>query len=146
MRKLALVLAVLIGSVLVGALSYESFMYQTYQPRGQDLAEEEAKSCSQSSDCPQIYCIRAPCPYNVCSDGVCKVVSPEGDYGYDKSCSTDADCKLMPADCSACSLIAVNIGQSETLDCSGYNGSVCRVAPLKVSCDAGKCTSVPYSR
>ena len=112
MKKLALVLAIIVGSVVVGVLSYESYMYEVYQPRGQDLAVEDAKSCMQNADCPQIYCIRAPCPYNICSDGVCKLVSPEEDYGYDKSCSTDADCKLISTDCSACSLIAVNIGQS----------------------------------
>lgn len=146
MMKWLLPVALVIGSVIVGVLSYESYMYHTYQPRGEDLADEAGQSCAADSECPQIYCIRAPCPQNICSDGICKLVIPSEDSGYDRSCGADSDCKLISADCSACSLEAVNVGQAEELDCSGYNGSVCRVAPLRVACESGKCVSAPYSR
>lgn len=146
MMKWLLLAAVIVGSVVVGAVSYEDYMYRTYQPRGEQLAQENATSCSQDSECPQIYCIRAPCPYNVCSDGVCKIVNPEEDSKYDKSCSVDSDCKLISTDCSSCNLEAVSVAQTETIDCSDYNGSVCRVAPLRVSCDAGRCVSVSFAR
>jgi hypothetical protein len=31
------------------------------------------KTCTQDSDCPTIYCIKAPCPVNKCTEGKCKL-------------------------------------------------------------------------
>ncbi len=41
--------------------------------------------CRKNSDCPTIYCIKAPCPVNKCINGKCKVEETA-------QCQTDADC------------------------------------------------------
>jgi len=36
-----------------------------------EVGNADAGSCSLDSDCPTIYCIRAPCPQNTCDQGRC---------------------------------------------------------------------------
>ena len=39
------------------------------------------RTCNTDSDCPQIQCIKAPCPSSICVNGKCKIAS-EGDPPY----------------------------------------------------------------
>lgn len=47
--------------------------------------------CSKSSDCPQIYCIRYPCPQKICVEGKCIM---------QEECRKDRDCKPFFSHCS----------------------------------------------
>lgn len=69
--------------VLVAALMFALLVYDYFSPASDGPASPGASSeCSADSDCPAIYCIRAPCPYNVCSGGSCVMVTPpEEDVG-----------------------------------------------------------------
>ena len=147
MIRKVLIGVLILGSVLVGLVSYDRYASST-SLNETALADHSGKACAQESDCPTIYCIRAPCPYNVCSDGVCKLVVPTESPGAgDESCKADSDCMLVASDCSSCRLYAVNVGyQQGDLGCSNYTGPVCRVAPMNVSCVEGSCTAVPYVR
>lgn len=69
----------IVGAVLVGYLAYASYF--------SSLSEDSESYCEQDSDCPTIYCIRAPCPQGVCEDHECKTMLPR-----EPNCRGDAAC------------------------------------------------------
>jgi hypothetical protein len=62
------------------------------------------KACTIDSDCPTIYCIKAPCPVNKCTEGKCKITETKENeqacqdlWWYDKDhkeCSQKKFCGL----------------------------------------------------
>lgn len=53
--------------------------------------------CTVDSDCPQIYCIMAPCPVNKCINGKCTVQQPTKDCRA-TGCPTGYVCKQVVPD------------------------------------------------
>lgn len=50
----------------------EKFQGVMQKLEGNKKNETSKKTCTKNSDCPTIYCIKAPCPKNICVNGVCK--------------------------------------------------------------------------
>jgi len=83
-----LVNALVLTAVLMFALLvYDYFVAMTGHTRPLSAAPEV--ECSSDYDCPTIYCIRAPCPRNVCSGGSCVAVTPPEEEAGSGSASVE---------------------------------------------------------
>ncbi|VVB77645.1 Uncharacterised protein [uncultured archaeon] len=54
--------------------NYYNFPYYRNYRYYRHFPSQNYRFCRSDIDCPQIACIRAPCPVNKCIYGVCKVI------------------------------------------------------------------------
>ena len=79
MRQYIAFALIVIGASVAGYFVYASHVsVPSERPEGY---------CEQDSDCPTIYCIRAPCPQSVCEDNSCRTALPR-----EPDCRGDAAC------------------------------------------------------
>jgi hypothetical protein len=63
--------------VAIVALTFAYLLYDHFVVLpGNAPSDYGAVSCRSDSDCPTIYCIRAPCPQSSCENGLCVTVTP----------------------------------------------------------------------
>jgi hypothetical protein len=68
----------LVNALLIIVIAvFVLLIYNYFTPlQVSDGVQESIVECRTNADCPTVYCIKAPCSYNICSGGICTLVTP----------------------------------------------------------------------
>ena len=64
----------IIITIVAITFAYLVYDYFVVEPSNSAAQDDGVVSCRSDSDCPAIYCIRAPCPQSACEQGRCVMV------------------------------------------------------------------------
>lgn len=80
---------------------------------------DNSKKCSKDSDCPTIYCIKAPCPQNKCVEGKCKITETDATAGWKTYTNTQYGFEFKyPSNLSA------DVGEGNGYNVTFHSGTV----------------------